>query len=377
MTAPRPGELADLLNPDQLDAVVHGDGPLLVVAGAGSGKTRVLTHRIAHLINEQGVSPFAILAITFTNKAADEMRQRVGGAGRAGGREDVGVHVPLGVRAHPAARRRAASATRRSFSIYDQADAAAPHRLRHPRPRPRPQAVRRPRACTPSSARPRTTSSPPDEYAERGVSHLRAQDRRRLPRVPGPPRARPAPWTSTTCSPSPSRCSATSPTCSSTTSSASSTSSSTSTRTPTGPRTRSSSCSPAATATSPSSATATSACRRARSSPRRAARADRRRSAIGDVVLGTDGRLHRVAGRVSARARRLVRRAARRVVSGRRSRAARHPAPPRSGPARRSTPGSHVVYLMYRADRGYRIGRTHGHAVAAGATPTTSASGCG
>src|SRR6516165_1600129 len=58
----------DGLNPDQLDAVVHGDGP---------GKTRVLTHRIANLINDRGVSPFRILAITFTNKAADEMRQRV------------------------------------------------------------------------------------------------------------------------------------------------------------------------------------------------------------------------------------------------------------------------------------------------------------
>jgi DNA helicase-2/ATP-dependent DNA helicase PcrA len=110
------------LNPVQREAVVHGEGPLLIVAGAGSGKTRVLTHRIAHLIRERGVSPFQLLAITFTNKAADEMRQRVAVlVGPVAQRMWVSTFHSACVRIL----RRDATRLgyRSSFTIYDQADA--------------------------------------------------------------------------------------------------------------------------------------------------------------------------------------------------------------------------------------------------------------
>ncbi|GAA2634483.1 DNA helicase PcrA [Actinomadura fulvescens] len=114
--------LLEGLNPQQRAAVVHSGGPLLIVAGAGSGKTRVLTHRIAHLLGERDVHPGQILAITFTNKAAAEMKERVDAL--VGPRSRAMWVMTF----HSACVRILRREAKRlgfpsSFSIYDQADA--------------------------------------------------------------------------------------------------------------------------------------------------------------------------------------------------------------------------------------------------------------
>ena len=110
------------LNPDQLYAVVHAGGPLLVIAGAGSGKTRVLTNRIAHLIGHHQVHPMRILAITFTNKAADEMKRRVEALiGPVARQMWVSTFHSACVRFLRRDAERIGFP--KSFSIYDQADA--------------------------------------------------------------------------------------------------------------------------------------------------------------------------------------------------------------------------------------------------------------
>jgi ATP-dependent DNA helicase UvrD/PcrA len=113
--------LLEGLNPQQRAAVVHEGSPLLIVAGAGSGKTRVLTHRIAYLLGERKVHPGAVLAITFTNKAAGEMKERV--TALVGGRAKAMWVSTFHSACVRILRREAAHLGMKStFSIYDQAD---------------------------------------------------------------------------------------------------------------------------------------------------------------------------------------------------------------------------------------------------------------
>src|SRR5512138_2461977 len=111
----------DSLNDAQREAVLHGEGPLLVLAGAGSGKTRVIVHRVAHLVRDEGVFPWHILCVTFTNKAAGEMRERLAsllGADAA----DLWVSTFHAFGARFLRREAATAGLSSSFPIYDADD---------------------------------------------------------------------------------------------------------------------------------------------------------------------------------------------------------------------------------------------------------------
>ena len=144
------------LNEPQREAVTYGEGPLLILAGAGSGKTRVLTHRIAYLVATDAAKPNEILAITFTNKAAGEMRDR---AELLVGRRVRAMWV---MTFHAAcARMLRAHADKlgytRQFTIYDQADARRLIKRMPRRARDRPQALHAGRRSTTRSPTPRTS----------------------------------------------------------------------------------------------------------------------------------------------------------------------------------------------------------------------------
>ncbi len=114
--------LLEALNPQQREAVEFGEGPLLILAGAGSGKTRVITYRIAYLIEARAVPPQGILAVTFTNKAADQMKERVAAllSGGAAGRPHISTFHSFCVRV--LRRDIARLGYSRDFSIYDEDD---------------------------------------------------------------------------------------------------------------------------------------------------------------------------------------------------------------------------------------------------------------
>ena len=253
----RAAEIVRALNPEQARAVTTTEGPLLILAGAGSGKTRVLAHRIAYLVGVKGVPPWRILAVTFTNKAASELRDRiislVGEAGR-----DVQAGTFHALCARVLRQDGEAIGINRRFVIYDTDDQQALMK----------QILReqdlpltgefRPSVVLGAISRAKNEMLDPTFLSENAANHRERTIARLATRYQERLRRPPARSTSTTSCSRPSACSTRRPTSSPSTRSAGATCMSTSTRTPTGPNTCGSRPSPPSTATSRSSATTTS-----------------------------------------------------------------------------------------------------------------------
>ena len=157
----------DNLNPEQREAVLHTEGPLLILAGAGSGKTRVITFRIAYLIGNGHASADEVLAVTFTNKAAGEMRERVDASLGDELRRHLAVHVSFALRAAVEAGGAAYRAAR-DFVIYDSSDQVAVVKQARASSASTTSSCRRGRRC-PASARPRTAWRVRTRCAARGT----------------------------------------------------------------------------------------------------------------------------------------------------------------------------------------------------------------
>src|SRR5947207_10272942 len=115
-------DFAKLLNTEQLHAVESTEGPVLILAGAGSGKTRVITYRVAHLVENRDVRPEQILAVTFTNKAADQMKYRVRNLLRAARSGDPLISTFHSLCVRILRREIEALNYTRAFTIYDESD---------------------------------------------------------------------------------------------------------------------------------------------------------------------------------------------------------------------------------------------------------------
>ncbi len=172
------------LNPVQREAASAPDGPILVIAGAGSGKTRVLTHRVAFLVAEKRVSPFGLLAITFTNKAAGEMKERVADlVGPVAHRMWVSTFHSACARIL----RRDAPGARLPVVVLDLRPVRRrpSHRLRAARSRPRPEALPGPSAAR-RDLGPEERARHPGGRLRPCVHAARVPGGRGLPRVPAP-----------------------------------------------------------------------------------------------------------------------------------------------------------------------------------------------